>query len=98
LGEFDLKLTFLCSSSGRENVENQSCAVDNFCLDRLLNIFCLAGCEFVIENDDIHALLQTGFAQFLDFSFADVGGGIGSLTSLHNFADDARAGCHSQLA
>src|SRR6266850_1262672 len=97
LCEFDLKLAFFRSSAACKDVQDEACAIDDFGIERFLEILRLAGGKFVVENNQIHTLDQYFLAQFLHLAFSDKSRRIRPVTALNHLADDACAGRNGQL-
>src|ERR1700676_4595519 len=76
LGQLDLQLPFTRAGTPGEYVEDQLRAVENFAVERALEIALLRGREIGIKQDDIEVLGRNNAAQLFQFSRSDQGGGI----------------------
>ena len=97
LCQFDLKFALLRSRAPPKNIEDQTRSIDDFDIQGLFEVLCLAGRKLVVENDDVHTFNQNFFPQFLDLTLSDESCGIGPVSPLDHLIDDACAGRGSQL-
>jgi hypothetical protein len=81
LCKFDLQLAFMTAGTLRENVEDETGAVDHAPVQRRFQIALLRGREGVIKNDEFHVIGFAREAQLFDFAAADKHLGIGAGTA-----------------
>ncbi len=88
LSEFDLKLTFAAASVAGKDVEDELGAIDDAALGDFFDVALLDGSEFAIE-DDQGSVVGVGFGtNFVEFTAADKGGGVGGVTNLEERSGD----------
>src|SRR5438128_1705184 len=76
LRELHLRARFAAARAAREDVENQSAAIDHFRFDDLLEIARLRRREIVIEHDERRTALGRELLHFFCLTAADERGGI----------------------
>jgi hypothetical protein len=88
LGQFDLQAPFVGRGAAGEDVEDERSAVDDFDVQRALEIPLLGWCEVVIDHDDVVVNVGPPVLDFLELSLADVGASEGVGELLSDRADD----------
>ena len=91
LGEFDLQLAFERRCALREDVEDQTRAIDHASTQRFFQIAFLAGRQQVIHQDQIGAAGLAHRLGFLELAAADVGRRIRFVDARGQRRDDGRA-------
>ena len=97
LRQLDLEFAFLGPGAPGKNVQYQACAIDHFRIENFLQILGLAGRQFVVKNDHVHALKNNLLADLFDFTTADEGGRIGTVATLNHLSDNSSAGRRGQF-
>ena len=77
LGQFDLQLALVTASTLRENIENETAAIQDSAARQLLKVAFLTGGECVIHQDHLGAPLFSARFQLLGLTTADVVARIG---------------------
>jgi hypothetical protein len=88
LRQLDLHLGFTRARTRREDVENQLGAVHYPLARRVFDVLALRWRKLVVEDDQRRVPGGDLLAQLVDFSLAEVGGGIRLVDLLSNFTDD----------
>jgi hypothetical protein len=76
LGELDLELALPRAGAPREDVENELRAVDDFPIERALEVPQLRGRQLVVEDHQVHARLAGGGGEHLDLALPEKRRGI----------------------
>ena len=92
LGELHLHARLGAARPHREDVQNEFGAVDHALAHLLLEVLALRGGKLVVEDHDGRAGVRDERLELIQLAAADVGGGVGLVELLRQFADDARAG------
>ena len=80
LRQLHFELAFVAARALREDVEDQSRAIEHAALDELLEIAFLRGRQRMIEQDDVGVVLDGGRADFIRLAAADEEARIGTIT------------------
>ena len=97
LRELDFELALEAAGALREDVENQSVAIEHAALDELLEVALLAGRERVIDQNDVGVGLARDGAQLLGLAAAHEETRIGPLAAARHGRDRLRAGREREL-
>ena len=92
LGQLDRQPGLVRPGTVGEDVEDQLRAVQHLQPGGLFQVARLAGAEVVVEDDHVGHFGVGQGGQFLHFTLAQVGRGVGGLAVLGQLADDVRAG------
>ena len=87
LRELHFELAFVAARALREDVEDQSRAIEHAALDELFEIAFLRGRQRVVEQHDVGVVLGGGVADFIRLAAADEEARIGTIAA----AADAHA-------
>jgi hypothetical protein len=77
---------------GRKDIQDQAGAVEHAHLENLFDIAGLAGCQLIVEHDQVVFELLAQRGDLFDFAGADEMLGEGLLQPLIQAADDIQAG------
>jgi hypothetical protein len=91
LGELDLELAFEAAGALREDVEDQTGAIENATLQERFQVAFLAGRQRMVENDEIGLLVANESADFFCFARADIQPRIGRFAGACDDAQNVRA-------
>ena len=86
LGQFDLHLGAGRLGTLGKDVEDEARAVERLDLDGFLDKGDLFGREVIIKDDEADVVLLDIGHNFLEFSFAHIGGAVGAVTPLQESA------------
>ncbi len=82
--QLDLRLALLAVGVLGEDVEDHRGAVDGGAAQQLLEVELLRGRQLVVEHHGVGVDRERDLAQLLRLALAHVGGGIGTVTTLHD--------------
>ena len=88
LSQLDLETPLVRRRAAGENVEDQSRAIDDFDVERALEVALLGGSEIVVNHDHVVADVVASGLDLLELPFADVGAGQGVRELLGHRAHD----------
>ena len=98
LRDLDLQLPFGTHGVLGEDVEDQLRAVDDTCVERVLEEPLLGRVELAVHEQHVGARLGVCLLQLVELAFADVRSRVGSLTLLHELRDWLDAGGAGKFA
>jgi hypothetical protein len=98
LRELDLQLAFMGARALREDVEDQSRAIDDAALGELFEIAFLHGAQRAVDQDQIRIERLALLGELRGFAGADEVARIRPVDARSQRADDARAGRARELA
>src|SRR5690606_22251572 len=71
LSQFDLQLAFMGAGALREDIKNQTGSIEHAAFERTLEVALLAGCQGVVENDQLDLVVLDEIMQLFDLAAAD---------------------------
>jgi len=88
LGKLHLELAFMGSRSKRENIQDKGDAVDDTSAHKLGEISLLTGRELVIEDHQLHPIVEAGCSNLLGLPRAHKECRVGSVSAARHDPDD----------